>query len=331
MNEIAFYFCGLAFSWHGVVVAAGVIAGMILALAAAKTLRTNRIALQFAILLGIPNGVVLARIMYRLSSSDKFIGRSTFFALQSGGYALYGAMLGLLIACVLVGQLMKNSVSTGALLDACAVGGAAAICIGRLSAFFSLGEDCGQIVDNEKLRFFPYAVFVPQSSQWFVAVFVFEAFAAGVICALLLMQCFREEKNGVCTHRDGDLCLAFLLYYGCAQALLESFRGDSLYFSFLGLVRVSQAVSAVVVAVVLVLVSVRVVKQGSLALWKCIAIWVGCLGALAAAFVTELTLSSSVLVRGYLVMGGCLLLVAVLGTILLRYAAKGSERSLAVE
>jgi len=318
MNEIAFFYEDIHYYWHGVVIAAALAVGLAIAFSAAKTLGVSRKPVLLTALLSLPSGVLLARLLYWWCASDKFEGMGIFSKLPYGGYALYGAMLGALLSAVLVGLFRRSETTIGALLDCIALGGGAAVSIGRLGAFFTAGEDLGQIVDNEKLQFFPYAVPDKASGQWLMAVFVFESLAAAIIAAILLGKCMRIERTGNRTHRDGDFGLLFLMYYGCAQALLESLRGDSLYFSFLGLVRMSQAVSAIIVVIVLVIFSVRVVKARSLSIWKCILIWVACLGLLVTAFLTELLLNAEILLRSYCIMGGCLLVTAILGTVLWR-------------
>ena len=324
MNDIAFLFGNIYYLWHGAVIALALAAALMVALSLAGEIGVARRDILIAVLIALPCGVVLSRLLYWWCSIDKFSDRGAFSNLASGGYALYGAFAAVLISAAIV-SLILRSVNFGALLDVFALSGSIGICIGRLSAFFSIGEDLGQIVENDALHFFPYAVYDQNVGEWLMAVFVFEALASGIIFAVLSAIFCRIKGNPAhYQYRNGDFALLFLLYFGCSQAFLESLRSDSLYFSFLGLVRVSQVFSAIIIIVVLIIFSVRVFRTRTLKLWLCIPLCVVCVALLTVAFLTEFLLNSETLLRSYCIMSGCLLALAMIGTLFWRASLRNN-------
>jgi len=221
---------------------------------------------------------------------------------------LLAGIIGIIAAFAAVYAIARRMDELPRDLDSVAVAGAAAICIGRLSAFFS-NDDMGMVIKNESAQFFPLCIYNENTGEWKLSVFVFEAAAAAIIFCLLLAASKRLAKSGS-SRFDGDLAALFLLSYGSFQAVLESLRSDSLYMVSLGLVRISQLISAIAIAAGVVWLSIKGIKEKTMPLAVWIILWVVQLALLALAFVMELTLTSETLVRGYAVMSGCVLTVA---------------------
>ena len=318
MNKIALFCDEKNLYWHGIIIAAAIAiscaAAVLLRRRQKKSLQGMLLMLPLSILLG----VLFSRLVfwnYQQGMFDSFFSAFTLKSLAQGGYALVGGFIGVLLSGVLISCIMKlGKGGFMELLDAAAVAGSLGISLGRLSALFS-GDDLGQIVMSEGLHFFPVCIYDAGQSAWRLAVFAWESAAAFIIFLILLRffdNVYVNSEGARITLASGDVFLLFLLYYGCSQCMLESFRSDSLFFNILGLVRVSQVGALIMLFAALLIFCIRL-SDGGIKLWHA-AVWVLILGLLATAFVMELILSSNVLVLNYSIMGGCLLAVAVCGT-----------------
>lgn len=193
-------------------------------------------------LLALPLGLVGARLFYCLCRLDLYseMGLAEMFRLWNGGYALWGAVGGALIAARLTAKITKQS--TVKLLDALAAPAALTIALGRLAEAFN-GEGIGRLIDTETvpavLQKFPFAVLHPQWEEPCWAIFMLEAAAALVILVVLLVK-----KSG----RDGDKVKIFMILYCASQSLLEILRADNFLHWTRVFIRVSQLTAVLVMA-----------------------------------------------------------------------------------
>ena len=205
-------------------------------------------ALNFA-LLALPFGLMGARLFYVLNRLDIFleIGLQHAGNLWFGGYAMWGAIGGCVLAALLCAWLTKQKVIH--IMDAAAMPTALVIGLGRLAEYFN-GEGVGIMIENKSLQFFPLAVRtvcdvwdgVVVYEEWRLAVFVLEALAAFVILFVLLRT--REE--------DGRQTKVFFILFCTISLVLESIREDS-YLRWQTLfVKVNQLTSALVMTGVVI-------------------------------------------------------------------------------
>ena len=172
-----------------------------------------------------------------------------------GGYTLYGAVFGALLAAWVAAGRLK--VRLAEITDAAAPGAAAAILLGRLGEYFS-GAGYGSIVEEGSPCFFPLAYITYQEEEyieWSYAVWAWEAAAALVMLCVLLHVGRRA--------RQGEATAVFLTLLGTTQILLEQFRQDDYVVTFNSFVRFSQ-VAAVVTLVILLLLLIRCHHPGAL-------------------------------------------------------------------
>lgn len=209
----------------------------------------------FAVL-ALPLGFLLARAGWCLSSVNwlKEQGVLFFFQFQKGGYMLYGALAGALLAALLTAKITgQRAVSV---LDAAAAPAALTVCLGRLAESL-VGQGYGRGIED---WFDPYNAMssfawedpsplfrFPLAQQnyygtWNFAVFLPEALMALAIFLILLLA----KRRAPGAHSS----LALLLY-AVGQILFESMRMDAVLKW--GFVRVSQLLSALAVAAVLLI------------------------------------------------------------------------------
>lgn len=204
--------------------------------------------------LSVPFGVFFARIFYVVATLPSFRqkGLVAILDLPSGGFMLYGAMFGIVLAAVFSAFFHKESPLD--ILDAAAAPAALLIAFSRMAEGL-IGQGYGMYIvdwfDPETalssisvqnygwLQRFPFAI-QDMYEEWAWAVFMLEALAAIIICVGIL---FSRRR------RSGDRALLMVIWYAALQLTLESLRQDAVLR--LGFVRISQLLSAVLLAFLL--------------------------------------------------------------------------------
>lgn len=326
-NQIAYYDLTFSIYWHGVVMALGILLAFFMSCALmARQRRSSMRLMGKTFLIAFPISLVLSRAQYCFFKPELYDGNfKAVFDLKNGGYALYGAMLGVVIAAAIVGR-RERDLSTARVLDAIAPAGALAIAFGRAAAYFNC-EELGVAVEIKQFMKFPFAMLSPYDGKWHLAAFTYECAAAAVICVVTLCVYFRSYSARGQRRRYGDTAICFMFLYSATQCLLESWRSDSLFLNSLGFVRFSQALSAIILAVLLVVLCVRYAKKYGFSPVQ-IVLWVVLLGLIAGAFACEFTLSSGTMIRNYLIMGTCLCAIIAIGMVLFSKTAEApAEKS----
>ena len=191
-------------------------------------------------LLGIPLGLIGARVFYVACNFNFFHylledegGLLLGFRLWMGGFGLWGAVAGGVLAALLAAKITKQPVSS--LLDALAAPAALIIALCRFAEYFC-GQGYGLNVNIDFFQRFPFAV-INKDGIWHWAVFVLEGLAALAMMAVLL----RKERPA------GNSARLFLILYSACQIVLESMRGDAyLTLHNNNFVRISQVISLLV-------------------------------------------------------------------------------------
>lgn len=223
---------GLNVAWYGIIIGVGLFAGVALAVLRAKKRGLKADLIYDYTLWAMPAAVIGARAYYVIFEWDYYKNHlNKIAAIQEGGLAIYGAV----IASILVALLFcwKNKISFFLFADLalpCLVLGQA---IGRWANFVNQ-EAYGRLVTEEKLQFFPYAVYIDRASEWHQAAFFYESVWNLLLFFAILLISSREEQR----------VYTFSVYsigYGIGRFLIEGLRSDSLYIG--GDIRVSQLVS----------------------------------------------------------------------------------------
>ena len=234
MRNVLFEIFGLPVTLYAALLVCAFAAGLLLLHMNQRKAGLAADTAEIFALLALPLGLVGARVFYVLARLPLYmeIGLGNVLRLWDGGFALWGAVGGAVVAAILTAKITKQSAVK--LLDALAAPAALTIAIARFAEFAS-GEGIGLEVENELLQFFPLAVFDPEWEVWFFAIFMAEGIAALIICVLLQWKNFP---------RTGDKAKLFLVLYCSAQILLESLRRDQ-FLRWL-FVRVSQLTAVLV-------------------------------------------------------------------------------------
>ncbi|MDL2224771.1 prolipoprotein diacylglyceryl transferase [Eubacteriales bacterium OttesenSCG-928-M02] len=257
-NNIAFSLFGVNIYWYSILIMCGTVIGMVLSTYLTRKRGYNSNLIIDVLLLGIPLGIIGARLYFVVFNWAEFAGHpERIFTLQMEGLAIYGAVIGGLLAVFILSKWKK--VSFWDVTDAAVPSLILAQAIGRWGNFFNQ-ELYGKVIEGvsgqvgSHLALFPPAVFIDATGTWHSALFLYESVWNLFTFAILLVFYFKKPDKRGCT-----TFLYFVLY--CAvRTYLEGLRLEHFSLMFLGM-RVSQVVSGIATIVALFFF-IRVYRMG---------------------------------------------------------------------
>ncbi|WZL77946.1 prolipoprotein diacylglyceryl transferase [Eubacteriales bacterium mix99] len=241
MNPVAFSIFGQPIYWYGILISAGVLIGIFLAMHHAKIFGMDQDSIVDMALLAIPMAIIGARLYYVIFEWDQYKGHPLdIFNIRKGGLAIYGGVLGGVLGGYLFSRWKK--IDFWNLTDICAPSIILGQAIGRWGNYINQ-EAYGVVVNNPQWQWFPAAVFIQADQQWHMATFFYESFW-NLIVFFILMGYRRHRK------RTGEVFLLYLILYSLGRIFIEGLRTDSLY---LDNVRISQLLGILLVVLGIVL------------------------------------------------------------------------------
>ncbi|MCL2126153.1 MAG: prolipoprotein diacylglyceryl transferase [Oscillospiraceae bacterium] len=196
------------------------------------------------IILAVPCGIVGARIYYALFNFADYFGPGNWlniFKVREGGLAIYGGVIGGVVAFFVYSRVKK--IPVGKLLDAAAFGLLIGQALGRWGNFFNR-EAHGSETD------LPWKMGLASSTGGTIYVhptFLYESLWN--VVGLVVLHVFSKKRK---TAYHGQYFLLYMAWYGLGRYMIEGLRTDSLYIMNSN-IRVSQLLAAVSLAVAVVL------------------------------------------------------------------------------
>ena len=249
-NPNIFSIFGLLITWHGFFTAVGLLCGVWLGVRVAGLLGYDPDQAYNLALIGIPGGVIGARLLYVVENLSKMDSAWEWFAITEGGISVWGAVLGGVLFPIIYGFIRK--VALRVVLDAAAFGMILGMAIGRLGDLVN-GEHCAKVTN------LPWGVIYsnPESPGLRCAIIhhgtfdvavhpatTYEIFGSLLILALLFFAVSRLEF----WRWPGVTFLLFLNSYALLRFGLTYLRVDSADTFFLDL-KVPQFVSLLVLTI----------------------------------------------------------------------------------
>ncbi|MFR2150749.1 MAG: prolipoprotein diacylglyceryl transferase [Christensenellales bacterium] len=219
LDRVAF----LGISWYAVLIVGAMVIGYFLASNEARRLRLPQDTVIDFMLYAVPLGIICARLYYvAFRFNDYSDNLLSVFNIREGGLAIYGGVIGGLIAAKLVSR--KHKISMLTLLDVVAPALVLGQGIGRWGNYINM-EAYGLRIAEESLQFFPFAVEIPVGDVWYwhMATFFYE-FCWDMLVFVLLMAIRKHRRRG------GDVFCWYLLLYCSGRTVIEGLRNDSLTF-----------------------------------------------------------------------------------------------------
>jgi len=242
MNKFAFENIfgieGFNIAWYGIIITFGMLLGGLLAMYRAKRRDINPDIILDFVFLALPVAIVCARAYYVAFEWDNYEDNLLkVFATNEGGLAIYGGVIGGFIAASIFSK--HNKFPFLKLADLVIPSLILGQVIGRWGNFVNQ-EAFGNIITNQKLQFFPFAVYIEQLGEWHQATFFYESSWNIILLAIVLFLGHKRVK-------DGTLLSTYFIGYGLGRFMIEGLRTDSLYL--LPGIRVSQMLSLVLIAI----------------------------------------------------------------------------------
>lgn len=237
----------LTIRWYAVIIMAGAMLASYLAQRQANQKGLSKDYIYDLLFYLLPIGILGARIYYVVFKWEDYQSQlHKIFYIWEGGLAIYGGLIAGL-GCI-YWYARKHNVSFLATLDMITPGVLLAQAIGRWGNFVNQ-EAYGDVVSRTFLEQLHLPNFMIEQmfieGQYYHPTFLYESIASfiGVIVLMLI----RHYYKGL---RLGDLSLFYVIWYGIERFFVEGMRSDSLW---LGPLRVSQALSLVLVVVSVIL------------------------------------------------------------------------------
>lgn len=227
---------GFNIAWYGIIIACGMLLGIVLAAQTTKKSGYKTDLVVDFILLALPFAIICARAYYVIFEWSNYSSSPLkIFAIREGGLAIYGGVIGGLIAALIFSKI--NKFSFWELIDITVPSLILGQAIGRWGNFINQ-EAYGNLIVNPSLQFFPYGVYIERLSEWHQATFFYESMWNLLIFIVLIIYKRKAKYNG-------DIFARYLIGYGTGRFLIEGLRTDSLYL-FPGM-RVSQLLSLLLI------------------------------------------------------------------------------------
>ena len=233
MNRVAFTIFGIDIMWYGILMATGMILGVLLALKEAKRVGIDEDDVLNLALIAIPSGLLGARLYYVIFNWSYYSQNvSEILNFRGGGMAIHGALIGGILAGFIYTKI--KGIYFFKMADAVMLGIPLAQAIGRWGNYIN-GEAHGGPTD------LPWGIMVDgikvhptflYESIWDLGIFIF-------------LWLFRKNKK-----YEGQLAITYIILYSIGRFFIEGLRTDSL---MIGPLRMAQVISLVAIIICLLL------------------------------------------------------------------------------
>ncbi|MCR8636258.1 prolipoprotein diacylglyceryl transferase [Paenibacillus radicis (ex Xue et al. 2023)] len=228
INPIAFGIGPLQVHWYGIILGTAALIGLLLAIQEGKRFGMNPDFYMDLVLLGVPSAIIGARIYYvAFKWEDYKDNLPQVFAVWNGGIAIYGALIGAILATVF--YVRRKGYSFWRIVDVCAPGLIVGQAIGRWGNFINQEAHGGPVSE----AFLRNSLHLPDfivnqmyiDGQFYHPTFLYESLWN--IAGLLLLFWLRRRPF----LRAGELFMSYFVWYSIGRFFIEAFRTDSLDFT----------------------------------------------------------------------------------------------------
>ena len=253
--------------WYGIILAIGMLAGLLLCMKQAKRYGLTEDNVLDMILWAVPCCIVGSRIYYVIFYLDLFrnadgsLDWSRVIAIWDGGLAIYGTVIvGILVALIYT---RVKKLKFGAMTDLCVMGLLLGQCIGRWANFINREAFGAETTLPWRMRLWTSATQYIEVHPTF-----FYESLWNLIGLLLILFVVSKGRRF-----DGENTCFYFLWYGLGRTWVEGLRTDSLYLFNWTIggqpIRVSQALSLLlaVTAAVMLFYNIKIKKRSPESLW----------------------------------------------------------------
>lgn len=215
LESKGFNIFGLDIKFYALFTALGMVFGIIFAILICKKKGYDKNMPIDLGLFALPSAIIGARLYYCIFNGVESF--SEIFAINKGGMAIYGGVIGGFLGVLLCCKIKKYS-----LLHACDIVAPCLIlgqAIGRIGCYFA-GCCYGVETTIESLKIFPISTIQDYDGKWHYATFFYESLLDFLGFIFLMFLTFKNNKRGVIT-------AGYLITYGTIRVILEQFRDQA--------------------------------------------------------------------------------------------------------
>lgn len=232
IDRVAFELFGIPVYWYGIIIALGVILGVLFACYIAKKNNLTSDNIIDVVLYGLPVCVIFARIYYVIFQWDSYKGDILeIINIRNGGIAIYGAIIGGILTGYVYCKVKKIKLMQ--LGDAAAFGLLTGQIIGRWGNFFNQeafgtntvlpwGMTGSQII--KELEYLKNTGINVDPTLPVHPTFLYESLWN--FCVLILLYIIFTKYHKF----DGIVFYSYIVLYGVGRFFIEGLRTDSLMF-----------------------------------------------------------------------------------------------------
>ena len=228
LNPVAFKLGPISVHWYGIILGTAALIGLLLVIREGKRFKLQPEFFMDLLLIGVPSAIVAARIYYVAFQWENYKNNlSEIIAIWHGGIAIYGALIGAIIAALI--YVRRKGYSFWRIADICAPGLIVGQMIGRWGNFVNQEAHGGPVSES----FLRNTLHLP---DWIVnqmnieGIFYHPTFLYESVwnfVGLLLLFWLRRRPF----LRAGELFMSYFIWYSLGRFFIEGLRTDSLDFT----------------------------------------------------------------------------------------------------
>ena len=264
LDRVAFNIFGIDVYWYGIIIACGMILGLLVTLKEAKRTGQNTDFYIDTVIISTIISILFARLYYVIFSWDYYKNHlNEIFSIRNGGIAIYGAIIGAILSAIIICKIKKQRFLKVA--DTFTFAFLIGQIIGRWGNFVNR-EAFGGYTDSlfamrylkEQVSNIPQDVLdkvVNVNGIEYIQVhptFLYESLWNIVV--LIILYTFRKHKKF-----DGQLMAMYFIGYGLGRFWIEGMRTDSLMIGSTN-IPVSQVLSIILVIVFIIYIIININK-----------------------------------------------------------------------
>ncbi|UUZ82728.1 prolipoprotein diacylglyceryl transferase [Paenibacillus sp. P26] len=228
INPIAFSIGAFSVHWYGIILGTAALVGLLLAVQEGKRYGIVPDFFMDLVLIGVPSAIVGARIYYvAFKWEDYKDNLSEIFKVWHGGIAIYGALIGAIIAAVF--YVRRKGYPFWRIADICAPGLIVGQAIGRWGNFMNQEAHGGPVSET----FLRNSLHLPNwivnqmliEGQYYHPTFLYESLW-NIVGLLILFWPRRRPFL-----RAAELFFSYFIWYSIGRFFVEGSRTDSLDFT----------------------------------------------------------------------------------------------------
>ena len=255
ISNVAFTIGSYSVYWYGLIITAGLLLALLYAWRSAPRYNVNASKLFNCVLVGLVTGIIGARLYYVAFAWEDYASDPiSILYIHEGGLAIYGGIIGALLGGFVMAKIQRLKFMP--ILDITMVGFLIGQGIGRWGNF--MNQEAFGAPTDLPWRMLSENTVVNGQVTAVHPCFLYESLWC--LLGVAVLHFFGKYRQ----RYAGQIFYLYLVWYGFERTIVEGLRMDSLYLPFRVFgaeIRVSQALSAVLVIVGLVLLLVNIKKE----------------------------------------------------------------------